>query len=54
MKQLAEALPESNGNATYGLDILLEKLYVKRGLKKYGMREEDIDKAAEIAVSTPY
>jgi len=54
MKQLAEALPESNGDATHGLNVLLEKLKVKRGLKEYGMKEEDIDKAAEIAVSNPY
>lgn len=54
MKQLAEALPESNGDAIHGLNVLLEKLKVKRGLKEYGMKEEDVDKAAEIAVGNPY
>ncbi|KAJ9363502.1 hypothetical protein DTO280E4_2484 [Paecilomyces variotii] len=54
MKKLAEALPESNGDAIHGLNVLLEKLQVKRGLKDYGMKEEDIDKAADIAVSNPY
>lgn len=54
MKQLATVLPGSEGDATKGLNILLEKLKVKRGLKDFGMKEEDIDKAAEIAVSNQY
>ncbi len=54
MKQLAEALPESNGDAIRGLNVLLTKLKVKRGLKEFGMKESDVDKAAEIAVSNPY
>ncbi|OGM44147.1 maleylacetate reductase [Aspergillus bombycis] len=54
MKKLAEALPDSNGDAIQGLNILLSKLQVKRGLKDFGMKEEDIDKAADIAVSNPY
>lgn len=54
MKKLAEALPESNGDAIHGLNVLLTKLKVKRGLKDFGMKEEDIDKAADIAVSNPY
>ncbi|GAQ03430.1 maleylacetate reductase [Aspergillus lentulus] len=54
MKKLAEALPDSNGDAIQGLNVLLDKLKVKRGLKEFGMKEEDIDKAADIAVSNPY
>ncbi|KAI2633021.1 putative maleylacetate reductase [Hypomontagnella submonticulosa] len=54
MKALAEALPESEGDATRGLNILLQKLKVERGLKALGMQESDIDKAADIAVSNPY
>ena len=54
MAQLAQALPESDGDAIKGLNILLTKLKVKRGLKDFGMKEQDIDKAAEIAVSNPY
>ncbi|KAE8164626.1 hypothetical protein BDV40DRAFT_259924 [Aspergillus tamarii] len=54
MKKLAEALPDSNGDAIQGLNVLLSKLQVKRGLKDFGMKEEDIDKAADIAVSNPY
>ncbi|QRD90286.1 maleylacetate reductase [Aspergillus flavus] len=54
MKKLAEALPDSNGDAVQGLNALLSKLQVKRGLKDFGMKEEDIDKAADIAVSNPY
>ncbi|KAL1849386.1 hypothetical protein Daus18300_013268 [Diaporthe australafricana] len=54
MAKLAEALPGSNGDAIQGLNVLLEKLKVKRGLKDFGLREEDVDKAADIAVSNPY
>lgn len=54
MAKLAEVLPESGGDAIHGLNILLDKLKVKRGLKEYGMKEADIDKAADIAVSNPY
>ena len=54
MKKLADVLPESNGDAIHGLNVLLTKLKVKRGLKDFGMQEADVDKAAEIAVSNPY
>ncbi|KAK5163128.1 uncharacterized protein LTR77_010912 [Saxophila tyrrhenica] len=54
MRKLAEVLPESDGDAIKGLNVLLTKLKVKRGLKEFGMKEEDVDKAAEIAVSNPY
>lgn len=54
MKQLADALPDSNGDAIHGLNILLAKLKVKRGLKVFGMKEGHIDQAASIAVSNPY
>ncbi|KAE8354890.1 hypothetical protein BDV28DRAFT_155869 [Aspergillus coremiiformis] len=54
MTKLAEALPHSNGDAILGLNVLLSALKVTRGLKDFGMQEEDIDKAADIAVSNPY
>jgi alcohol dehydrogenase class IV len=54
MKKIAEVLPGSDGDAIKGLNLLLEKLRVKRGLKDFGFKEEDIDKAAEIAVGNPY
>ncbi|KAL9105408.1 MAG: hypothetical protein Q9187_008715 [Circinaria calcarea] len=54
MMRLAEALSDSNGDAIRGLNLLLTRLKVKRGLKDFGMREEDIDKATEIAFSNPY
>lgn len=54
MEKLAEVLPGSNGDAIKGLNLLLSNLKVKRGLKDFGMKEEDIDKATEIAVSNPY
>ncbi|KAK7408068.1 hypothetical protein QQX98_009783 [Neonectria punicea] len=54
MRLLAEVLPESNGDAVVGLNVLLTKLKVERNLKALGMREADIDTAADIAVSKPY
>lgn len=54
MKKLAEVLPGSDGDAIKGLNVLLAKLKVKRGLREYGMNEEDVDRAAEIAVGNPY
>ena len=54
MAKLASVLPGSDGDATKGLNVLLDKLAVKRALKDYGMKEEDVDKAAEIAVSNQY
>lgn len=54
MAKLATALPESDGDAVRGLNVLLERLQVKRALKDFGMKEEDIDRAADIAVSNPY
>lgn len=54
MAQLAEVLPESNGDAIHGLNVLLEKLKVKRGLKEYGFKEEDVAKAADIACKNEY
>lgn len=54
MKKLADVFPESNGDAVHGLNVLLTKLEVKRGLKDFGFKEGDIDKAADIAVSHPY
>ncbi|KXT12158.1 hypothetical protein AC579_10376 [Pseudocercospora musae] len=54
MQKLADVLPQSNGDAITGLNVLLSKLKVKRGLKHFGMTEEDVDKAVNIAVSNPY
>lgn len=54
MARLAEALPGSEGDAIRGLNVLLEKLQVKRGLREFGFREEDVDRAADIAVGNPY
>ena len=54
MRKLAEVLPGSDGDAIKGLNLLLDKLQVKKGLKDFGFKEEDVDKAAEIAVGNPY
>lgn len=54
MEKLAEILPNSNGDAIHGLNALLERLEVKRGLRDYGFKAEDIGRAADIAVSNPY
>jgi alcohol dehydrogenase class IV len=44
----------SDGDATNGLSMLLQRLKVKRSLKDFGFKEEDIDKSAEIAVGNSY
>lgn len=54
MEKLASALPESNGDAVKGLNVLLAKLGVKRALADYGLKEADVDRAAELAVANPY
>ncbi|KAI5465263.1 hypothetical protein BGZ63DRAFT_373154 [Mariannaea sp. PMI_226] len=54
LKMLAEALPDSNGDAVKGLNQLLDKLKVERSLKKLGFKEDDINKAADLAVAKPY
>ncbi len=54
MAALAEVLPESGGDAIHGLNVLLDRLGVQRGLKAFGMKEEDVDSAAEITLRNPY
>ncbi|KJR89295.1 maleylacetate reductase [Sporothrix schenckii 1099-18] len=54
MATLAGLLPESHGDAVAGLNALLAKLPVQLALRDYGFREEDIDKAADIALAQPY
>lgn len=54
MENLASVLPGSEGDAIKGLNVLLEKLGVSRALKDYGMKEEDVDKATEIAMGVQY
>ena len=49
-KQLARELSDKMST----LERDLSKLKVERGLKAFGMKEEDVDKAADIAVSNPY
>ncbi|KAI5797562.1 hypothetical protein EDC01DRAFT_650441 [Geopyxis carbonaria] len=53
-KRLADAFPGSDGDAVQGLNKLIGALKVERGLKSYGMKEEDVEKAAEVATSKPY
>ncbi|KAF2486680.1 putative maleylacetate reductase [Neohortaea acidophila] len=53
-RKLAAVLPDSDGDAIKGLNVLLEKLRVKRGLKEFGMREDDIDIIADTATGNPY
>lgn len=53
-KDLADALPDADGDAVKGLNTLLDRLGVSRALKDFGMKEEDIDKVASMAVRNPY
>ena len=54
MENLANVLPESNGDAIHGLNVLTGRLKWRRSLKDFGFKEEDINKAADIAVGQPY
>lgn len=54
MADIASVLPESDGDAIRGMNVLLQKLKVKTALKDIGMQEEDIDKAAEYAMDAQY
>ena len=54
MKKIASVLPESDGDGIQGLNVLLKKLGVKRALKEFGMREEDVKRAGELAVRNEY
>jgi len=54
MQKLAEVLPDSDGDAIKGLNLLLERLGVQKALKDLGLKEEDVTKAAELALSKPY
>ncbi|KAI3342351.1 putative maleylacetate reductase [Ustulina deusta] len=54
MEKLAKALPDSGGDAVKGLNILLGKLKVQRGLRELGMKESDVDVAADLAMKNAY
>ena len=54
MAKLASVIPESNGDALNGLELLLEKLQVPRALRDFGMKESDIDKAARFTIGNQY
>jgi alcohol dehydrogenase class IV len=54
MELLAAALPDGNGDAVKGLNILLEKLDVPRDLKRYGMKESDIEIGVQQTMSNKY
>lgn len=54
MAKLAAVLPGSDGDAIKGLNVLLSKLKVEKSLQAFGMKESDIDKAADIALSNQY
>lgn len=54
MEKMAGVLPGSDGDAIKGLNVLLNTLKVKRSLRELGMKEQDIDKAVEIATSNAY
>ncbi|KAI0508810.1 putative maleylacetate reductase [Xylaria bambusicola] len=54
MQILAQVLPNSDGDAVKGLNALLRKLKVQRGLRELGMKESDVDAAADIAMKNAY
>lgn len=50
--KLSQAL--NHEDAVEGLNALLSKINVKKGLKELGMPEDGIDKAADLAIKNPY
>ncbi|TGZ79610.1 maleylacetate reductase [Ascodesmis nigricans] len=52
--KLGRAFPGADGDAVKGLNELLEKLGVERSLKAYGLKEEDVERASEIAMEREY
>jgi len=54
MKILAEILPGSNGDGVQGLNLLIAKLGGTASLRDLGMKQEDINKAADILLSKPF
>ncbi|KAL1643096.1 hypothetical protein SLS58_005065 [Diplodia intermedia] len=55
LSRLADALPGSEGDPVRGLNVLLGRLPgVKRSLSELGMKEEDVDRVADVAVEKPY
>lgn len=54
VRSLAGAFPGADGDPVKGLNVLLQKLGVERALSKYGMKETDVDRAADLAVAKPY
>ncbi|KAH7114534.1 putative maleylacetate reductase [Dactylonectria estremocensis] len=54
MQALSKAIPDSNGDAIKGLNVLLAKLRGPKGLRELGMTEDGIDRAADIAMSESF
>lgn len=54
MAKLAAVIPESDGDAVNGLNILLKTLGVQRSLKELGMKAEDIGRATDLALQKQY
>ncbi|KAI4721904.1 maleylacetate reductase [Aureobasidium sp. EXF-10727] len=54
MKLLAQALPDGEGDAVKGLNILLDRLDLPRDLARFGMQESDIEIGVQQALSNVY
>lgn len=54
MKELAEIIPDSDGDAVNGLNTLLSKLGITYTLKDLGLKEEDIELAVETLLKKPF
>lgn len=51
---LAEALPDGQGDAVKGLNVLLDQLELPRDLRRFGMKESDIDVGVQQTLSNAY
>lgn len=54
MEQLTLIFPGSEGDAIHGLNIFLDRVKARKDLRSLGFGEEDIDKAADMAVLKSY
>jgi alcohol dehydrogenase class IV len=54
MAKLASVLPEAEGDAVRGIDLLYRRLGINISLRGLGMPEKGIDEACDAAISNPY
>lgn len=54
MDELAEIFPNSKGDALIGLNLFLAQVKAPRNLRRFGMKETDIERVADLAMKSAY